>query len=425
MGIAEAWSALGDVQKQVKALESYVTLVDHSAQAHAMLAEAYDELGRTDEAIDAYTRAVEHDPRMHDKSERLATIFAERNDWPNAAIYLRNLVASAPTAARYLLLARAEQRLTRITEALRAVEEALELDPTSTEAQRLKAMLWADRNEVEPARAVLEELVRRDENDLESRFELARIYEGLQQLAPARVHLRVVTARAPRHVEAQLLLARVLEAIENPKAAAECYAAAAEVAGLAPDVLVAWAGCLLATNDTARAESVLKEAIDVDPQNSRAHVALGMLHYKSGRPGPAVQSFTRAVELSPEDAELRAALGAAHSKAGRPREAADAYAKAIALGRKTPQIALQPGRRAVEGGRRQGSPEAGRGAGADGREGAGRPPSRHDRVDAPSGTERTKNRLQATGCRVTEERDGRVQRPASNCRLVWPIGQHD
>ncbi len=338
MGIAEAWSALGDVARQVTALESYVTLVDNSAQAHAMLAEAYDELGRTDDAIDAYGRAVERDPRMHDKVERLAVIFTERADWPSAAFHLRNLVAAAPTAPRYLLLARAEQRLTRISEALRAVDEALELDPTSTDAQRLKAMLWADRNEIEPARAVLEELVRRDENDLESRFELARIYEGTQQYAPARVHLRVVTTRAPRHVEAQLLLARVLEAIENPKAAAECYAAAAEAAGLAPDVLVAWAGCLLATNDTGRAESVLKEALDVDPRNSRAHVALGMLYYKTSRPDPAVASFTRAVELSPEDAELRAALGAAHSKAGRPREAADAYAKAIALGRKTPQM---------------------------------------------------------------------------------------
>ena len=343
MGIAEAQGALGDLEARAQALRSYVTLVDNSAQGHAMLGDTYDELGRTDDAVDSYARAVERDPRLHDKAERLAEIFAERRDWQTAAVYLRAVTAAAPTASRWLGLARAEQRLVRFDQALAAVEEALELDATSTDAQRLKAMLWADKNDVEPARAVLEELVRRDENDLESRFELARIYEGAHQYASARVHLRVVTARQPGHVEAQLLLARVFEAIENPKAAADAYAAAAAASPLAPDVLVSWAGCLLATNETKRAETVLREAIDVDPQNARAHVALGMLLYKAGRAIDAVDEFTSAIELSTDDAELHAALGAALSKANRPRDAAGAYARAIALGKPTPQMHFQLG----------------------------------------------------------------------------------
>ena len=92
-----------------------------------------------------------------------------------------------------------------------------------------------------------------------------------------------------------------------------------------------------------RAETVLKQAVSMSDTVARAHVALGMLYYRTRRHDDAVESFAQAIALSPEDAELRAALGAAQSKAGRPDEAAAAYAKAIELGRRTPQMHFQLG----------------------------------------------------------------------------------
>lgn len=343
MGIAECWGALDNLPKRAEALETYVKLVGTSPQAHAMLGEAYDKIGRTDDAIASYTRAVEQDGRLFETVRRLAELHVRRGDYVAAVSYMRTLVEKTPSAEGYIDLAIAERRTKRYGEALRSIEHALDLAPNNVEAQRLKAALWADRGEHDPAKALLEEIIRHNPEDLEARYEVAKVYESLQEYPPARAHLRAVTSKNPRHAPAQLLLARVLEAIDNPKAAAECYAEAAEVRGLTAEQLLSWAGCLMAIEDHARAEVVLKSAIDLDPAFTRAHLALGMMYYKTTRPAAAVDAFLRAIEISPEDAELRAALGAAQSKAGRPREAAEAYAKAIELGRQTPQMHFQLG----------------------------------------------------------------------------------
>lgn len=343
MGIAEAHASLGSLDKRAEALESYVRLVPQSAQAHAMLGEAYESLGRVDDAAEAYASAVERDPKNLDARARLADILARRGDYMAAALHVRALVEKRPSAKAWFDLARMERKLTRVGEALRCVERALDMDPGLAGAQTLKAALWAERGDVGPAKGLLEELVKRDPADFDARYELARIHYVAQEYAPARAHLRAITTRLPTHFDAQILLARVLEAIDNPAAAAECYADAAELGELSTEILMAWAGCLLATNDFHKAESVLKEAIANDESTSRAHLAIGMLYYRSGRAPEAVQAFSTALALSPDDAELCAALGAAHSKAGHHKEAADAYARAIELGRQTPEMHFQLG----------------------------------------------------------------------------------
>jgi len=86
-----------------------------------------------------------------------------------------------------------------------------------------------------------------------------------------------------------------------------------------------WAGYL------EQALVYLNEVIREQPDNGKAHLAVGYIHLQAGREGPARQHLERAVQLLPKAADARTSLGRLEMAAKRYPEALRDFADALAL----------------------------------------------------------------------------------------------
>ena len=77
--------------------------------------------------------------------------------------------------------------------------------------------------------------------------------------------------------------------------------------------------------------AAFRKAIELDPQNAAAHYALGGALLRKGWGEEAIAEFRKATELAPQSAAAHSALGGALLRKGRGEEAIAEFRKAIAL----------------------------------------------------------------------------------------------
>lgn len=90
----------------------------------------------------------------------------------------------------------------------------------------------------------------------------------------------------------------------------------------------------------AKAETLLKRAIEKSPDSSMAHYFQGVVHKSRGRPHEALAAFARTVELNPSFALAHAQIGHVLSRIGRLPEALEHIRYAIRLSPRDPNLAL-------------------------------------------------------------------------------------
>ncbi len=86
--------------------------------------------------------------------------------------------------------------------------------------------------------------------------------------------------------------------------------------------------------ETGQADAALvhfQRAIDLNPVYASAYSAMASLLVRTGKPGDAVPYYEKSVQLKPDDAKLLDSLGAALAYAGRPGEAIVEYRKALQI----------------------------------------------------------------------------------------------
>jgi Flp pilus assembly protein TadD len=84
------------------------------------------------------------------------------------------------------------------------------------------------------------------------------------------------------------------------------------------------------TEDAARAESLLIEALEADLFNGNAHNNLGVLHLERGELYEAATRFEMARKLMPDHPDPRLNLAITYERAGRIEEAMRSYEGALA-----------------------------------------------------------------------------------------------
>jgi tetratricopeptide (TPR) repeat protein len=94
----------------------------------------------------------------------------------------------------------------------------------------------------------------------------------------------------------------------------------------------------IASGDQARhngqlgqAEKDYQDAINANPHNPHAHVALGQLYVSEKKPDLARSEFMKALEIAPMNAPAHAALGSAYADAAQFSQAEEQYRAAAAL----------------------------------------------------------------------------------------------
>jgi len=354
-----AWTGLGeaylladepDLRKARDALERAIEREPVPAEAMLMLADVWNRKRAADpqgprKALELLERAVEVNPNLPRYREQLGYFLADAAQTTRARKLLGELVDDEGigwrTIAKFVQLsAEAGDRKVEYTELL---EEATKLgaDPRVVARERARALLVEDdKAKVLEAQAQLAALVQQDPKDVESRVLWAMTYvrqfdrkeaelairrgfphspekdHGRLYLAWAEIESRMGKARiaAPRARSAWLRM------LDEDRPASELLVAAdlatklwvrqenERIASTIAEQLTtrlpyhaeAWtirARTELATGEAAAARSSAERAIELDPDNPRAHEIRGHCLLRFGQKDKARAAYERAVEL--------------------------------------------------------------------------------------------------------------------------------
>src|SRR6185295_3370529 len=118
---------------------------------------------------------------------------------------------------------------------------------------------------------------------------------------------------------ATLYFERGLRRPEGPESDAEALADFDEADKWVdlPGTKAGRAALLIRRKDFEKAEALIAEALELDPDLAWSHGVQGMLRLRQSRPGEAVESLAKAVELNPGYADAWVLLGEALGSAGR------------------------------------------------------------------------------------------------------------
>lgn len=311
----DAWfnlgAALDYLEREAEAVEAYRRAIELEPRppAYNGLGDVYTALGRYDEAVAAYEQALALNPNYPWPYHNLGLLHEHRGDYAAAIPFYQQALErhqrDKDKAVTWDNLGNVYAAQGESDEAMAAYRWASVLNPTY-------APPWHGLGDVYSA-------LGRDD-------EAIKAYRQAIALDPAAAwpynNLALVYERRGEYQQAIGLYREALERHEDDTARAVTWRNLG-------DVYVA-----LSRPDEAIAAYL--RASQLDPQDPRPHHSLGEVYRALGRTDEAIAAYNRAVALDPAYAPAHTGLGHIYTQTGRPAEAIAAYRRVIELTPESP-----------------------------------------------------------------------------------------
>ncbi|HUW81469.1 MAG TPA: tetratricopeptide repeat protein [Phycisphaerae bacterium] len=328
--LGTAYSSLGRYDEAVTAYRRAVALNPNSGQAHRLLAQLLTLTGQSDMAQEHLTAAIRLLPNDPWVRQQRQNILEEQN--PQQAIEGRERRRQDDPAdvANLRRLAALYQKLGRNDEAEQRYREALETAPQDLALAWEISEFYRQTDRPQRAEEVLKQLVRDVEQDqkVTAELALARHFRRVGDLAEAEKAYKVALTLDPtvtvcaEMADFYVATQQIPESIKWLERALE--AARQESKPLQQrDVHRQLVDLLLATYQREQAETQLDQYLQDYPDDAWAYILMGRLRNLQNRIDEAVQAYTRAIELDPDSALAHFQLGALHYTLGNLSEAID------------------------------------------------------------------------------------------------------
>ena len=264
----------------------------------ANLGNGLRDLGRMDEALAAYAKALVLAPTFLDALNNRAILYG-RADRPHEALQDYDRAIAVDPRVGFLHNNRAEalRALGRLDEALTGYDRAVQLDPNSAASRYNRANLLVD---------------------LGRREQAARDYEA-------------AIALKPDYVDAQVNFGNLLLDMDRQAEALALYDRALGLQGDLAEALVNRSNALRALDRPDEALKSSEQALALDPADARAHTNRGAALLDLGKGDEAVASFDAAIAARPDLAPAFSNRANALRALGRHAEALDNCGVAIRL----------------------------------------------------------------------------------------------
>jgi tetratricopeptide (TPR) repeat protein len=299
-------------------------------------------------------------------SARLLLLEGKRDDaLAQAQAIVADDANSSEANEANLLIGRIQTSLDRTDEAIRAYEQVLKQQARPIAAHLGLAGLYLDSGAFDKASTAVQNARAIDAGNPAARAMSVRVLLGQREITRARGELASLRKEFPNSPTV-LSLAGTLQYLDHQVDAARSSFTRARA--LAPYDLQALAGVVgialttgrtkeavaeieaglktmepsgallmlaaqtyIAAKNPARAEEVLKKAIDVEPARLKAYEQLGRLYADQKRLDDAIEQFRRIVERHPESTSAHTMLGILFEAQRRLPEAQQHYQKAVAF----------------------------------------------------------------------------------------------
>lgn len=304
-----------------------------SAESFTALAIEHTREGNVTAAAEAYTNALEQDPRHLEALNNYALVLLDQGLAEESIQLSARAVGVSPVYAEALnTLANGFHAMGRFPQAVGQYKRALRARPDYRQAWvNLGNTYFAAGVPDSAARAYQEALALAPDRGLT--IQTARCI-ALSDGVPAGMELLVDEGIVEPETAEAYLLQGSLDALTGYTDAA--VASVLRATQVEPGSVEAWLelGQLLdASGRRAAAGRAFERALELRPDLSVVHNNLGVFALNSDNVPKALEHFTRAVELAPNDPEVLRNLGGALLRAGNTDMAIDALTRAIAAGR--------------------------------------------------------------------------------------------
>jgi tetratricopeptide (TPR) repeat protein len=287
-------------QAEVK-LQTIVTQQAENPQAWFDLGFAQSHQGKTTEAVAAYKKATQLDPKWFEAQQNLGLALAKSGDLNAAASALKTAVTLKPIVGGQQALAAAWLSLARVTEenapqeSLAAYQKAVELDPANTEAQLGAARLTERAGNTAAAEQQYLKLAAAGDNDSIER--LISLYLKQKRFADAESWLHKYISANPKNSAAQLQLGK-LQAAEGKSQ--EAIATLEPLYKASPDPKVArdLASLYLETKQYPAATDLLRPLIAESPADAQLYLDYGTALMHQLKYPEAQAALLKAIQLN-------------------------------------------------------------------------------------------------------------------------------
>ena len=355
---ATAYKGLGKEREALADLDKTLELQPRFARAHRVRGQILLDRGQTDEAIRAFARALELDPKLTGVRLYYASALIKTGN-PAAAIEHLQITASEEKASAlvFALIGVARERLGKLDEALVDYSRAIEMEPSNATAREGRARIFESRGDntraiedysiayrAAPSRELALRLARlharsgqsqaaiqvyrglllERSGDLGVRMEMAQVMAESGRSDEAAKEIDTVVAASPSDPKL-LMLAGDIYFESKPDAAAIYYRRAVDAQ---PDNMrgrVQLGASLVRAMQFEASLPVLADAITREPQNYVAHANLATALFKLKQYPQAAREFLWVIRARPEIAASYYFLAICFDRLGDCRQALQAY----------------------------------------------------------------------------------------------------
>jgi protein O-GlcNAc transferase len=295
------------------ALDEWRTLAsDHPhAETYFRLGNLAKQVGRIDEAEQAFRNAIQTDDRCAAAHANLALILSDESHYEDAEKHLRKALTYEKSAPRYCVLGTVLGALDRKQEAIECYKTALALEPDYEEAHYNLAV---DVEETDPllAEQHLLKAIEFDPNYSAAHRELGWVLSGQNDHARAEYHLRRAIELDGNDAWARIYLGNLLWKLGDIAAGEMEFQKAIEIRPNQSYPYWSLANLYENQEQWEKAEKFYERALEIDPDDEVAHMNFGRMLKASGDRERAISHLERALALNPKYSkaqELLASIG--------------------------------------------------------------------------------------------------------------------
>lgn len=321
-------------EKALPFFMQYLKINPESALAWVGAGDCCSNLGRYEEAIQAYKEAIRLKPD-YAAYNNLANTYYELGRYEEAIRAIQQAIRLEPEhAGGYYNLGNACDELGRYEEAIQAYKKAIRLKPDYANAHFGLGIANYNSGRYQEAIQAYRQAISLKPDFAEAHNSLGNVYRELGRYEEAIQAIQQAIRLKPGFAKAYMSLGLIYNELGRNEEAIQSYEQAIR---LKPDDAAAYFGLGMLYDKLGRNEEEIQafqQSIHLKPDFAMAYLSyyfLGQAYGKLDRYEEAIQSYKQAIRLKPDDAAAHHGLGLIYSILGRYTEAIPAFHQAIRL----------------------------------------------------------------------------------------------
>jgi len=254
-----------------------------SAAAYSNHGSALEALGRWDEALGSFARAIALDPRHVEAQFNRANLLFQRQQYDAALAGFERVIALQPALlAAHLNRGNTLRRLGRWAEAGQSYERAIALDPAHAEAHLSRGLVFKELQQLSAALACYGRAIALKPAYAEAHSNRGNVQKALRQWDAALQSYDRAIASAPDFAEAHFNKGVTLQELGRCDTAVACYD---EALRIRPDYVEAHANRGNALTEQNRLDDALASydrALALEPHHAPGHFNRAIAHLLAG-----------------------------------------------------------------------------------------------------------------------------------------------